>query len=126
MNAASSTVNDLNFIKSMIVNGSSENLRIVRVTPFNVTSGVVAFTLLPSGKNASNIGVLESMVLFASMAIPSTTLINSLLSNFMRVSHISYFLCATNVGALFPFTISSSKLLSCKGISINPSFPNDK
>ncbi len=43
-------------IRSLIVYGSRENLRIVSVGPLSASGGMIAFTREPSGRRASTIG----------------------------------------------------------------------
>ena len=47
---------DPKLIRSSIVYGSRENLRIVSVGPRRASGGMIAFTRLPSGRRASTIG----------------------------------------------------------------------
>ena len=54
--AASLELTVPNFTKSIIVRGSSLNLRMVSVGPSGVTGGIVPFTREPSGRRPSKIG----------------------------------------------------------------------
>ena len=58
---AASSGNVPNEIRSSIVNGSAENLRIVRIAPSRAIGGTTAFTRLPSGNRASTSGLDSSI-----------------------------------------------------------------
>ena len=57
---AAFSVSEPNSIRSSIVYGSRENLRIVRVGPLSESGGMIALTRLPSGRRASTIGDASS------------------------------------------------------------------
>ena len=82
----------LKFIRSITVNGSFLNLRIVKVGPSAETGGSVALTLEPSFNLASNMGVCWSILRFTCLAMTSiTAFISDSSSNSILVTIIPIF-----------------------------------
>ena len=75
-----------NLTRSIIVSGSSLNLRMVRVGPSGETGGMVPFTRDPSGRRPSKIGTipgpspsgtLVKPAMFFAICIPASSLIHT-------------------------------------------------
>ena len=112
-----------NFTRSIMVNGSSRNLRMVSVGPSGVTGGIVPLTREPSGRRPSKMGTrpgpspsgtLVNAAIFLAIWIPESSSIQ------MFVRHIPWSRCATFTHCVPPLYITSSRASSSKRIARSP------
>ena len=117
--SAISCVMDLFFNRSFMVNGFCGNFRMVRIAPFRLRGGMIAFMRDPSGSLASTNGVDSSILLpiFPTMRFMMLISCASFSNVILLFSKFPFFSMKIELGPLIMISVIS---LFCKSGSIGP------